>query len=214
MNGRDQIIGNIRHSLGRDAELSEQQLEALQMRQSAKRQHARPRTGDDLLVQLKEQMARVQMTLTELSSEAELGEAVTSYLREHQLPAAITIALELSAVEWPETLEVHAGAARSEDLSSVTACTCAIAETGSIMMTASAQSPATLRFMPDNHMVVLKREQVVAHLEDAWQLMRAEPEGISRAVHINTGPSRTGDVEQVIEIGAHGPRRMHVFLID
>lgn len=213
MSARDQIIGNIRHSLGRDTELSEQQLDALQMRQSAKRQHARPRTADDLLVQLKEQMALVQMTVAELSSEAELGEAVTSYLREHQLPAAITIAPELSAVTWPDALEVHTGAARAEDLSSVTACACAIAETGSIMMLASAQSPATLRFMPDNHMVVLKREQVVAHLEDAWQVMRAEPSGISRAVHINTGPSRTGDVEQVIEIGAHGPRRMHVFLI-
>ncbi len=214
MSGRDQIIGNIRRSLGRDEPLAEQQVAALQSREAAHRQHARPQVGGDLVGQLKKQMARVQMTVTELGSEAELGEAVAEYLREHQLPANISIAPELQHVDWPEALEVHAGAARSEDLSSVTACICAIAETGSIMLSASASSPATLRFMPDNHMVVLCRAQVVSHLEDAWQVMRDQPGGISRAVHINTGPSRTGDVEQVIEIGAHGPRRMHVFLVD
>lgn len=214
MSARDQIMASIRGSLGRTAAPAEQQVAALQMRGEAARRHSRPAVSDDMMGQLKTQMARVQMTLTELESEDELAEAVASYLREHQLPAAITIAPELAHVQWPESLEVHTGAARASDLSSVTACICAIAETGSMMMAASAQSPATLRFMPDNHMVVLRRDQVVAHLEDAWAVMREQPGGISRAVHINTGPSRTGDVEQVIEIGAHGPRRMHVFLID
>jgi L-lactate dehydrogenase complex protein LldG len=36
---------------------------------------------------------------------------------------------------------------------------------------------------------------------------------VPRALHINTGPSRTGDIEQTIEIGAHGPRRMHVLIV-
>lgn len=211
--GREQILGNIRHSLGR-GELSAQQREALQARAVARRHHARPRAADDLLAQLKKQMAKVQMTVTELADEAELGEAVGAYLREHQLPAAIAVAPELAHLAWPAGLEVHVGAARAHDLSSLTACVCAVAETGSIVLAASAESPATLRFMPDNHLVVLRREQVLAHLEDAWAALRAREGGLSRAVHINTGPSRTGDVEQVIEIGAHGPRRMHVFLLD
>ncbi|MGB0865148.1 MAG: LutC/YkgG family protein [Granulosicoccaceae bacterium] len=212
MSSREQIIGNIRHSLGR-GELSAQQQEALQMRQNSRRHHARPATSTDLLEQLKQQMEKVQMSVTELATESEIGDAVSAYLREHQLPAAITVAPELAAIDWPDSLEVHTGAARPNDLNSVTGCVCAIAETGSVLMQASAQSPATLRFMPDNHMVVLRRDQIVAHLEDAWDTIRAQDGGVSRAVHINTGPSRTGDVEQVIEIGAHGPRRMHVFLL-
>lgn len=213
MSGREQIMATIRRSLGRDAGPGEQQLSNLKMRQSARRHHARPQLGPELAAQLKAQMAKVQMTVTELSSMDELPAAAAAYLREHQLPPQLSVAPELRSVEWPESLEIHTGAARAEDLSSITACICAIAETGSVVMAASGESPATLRFMPDNHMVVLKRDQIVAHLEDAWGAMREQPGGISRAVHINTGPSRTGDVEQVIEIGAHGPRRMHVFLI-
>ncbi len=214
MTGREQIIGSIRRSLGREGAPGAQQLAALEQRQLARRHHARPAVGTDLVGQLKEHMARVQMSVTELGSLDELGQAVADYLRQHQLPPAVSIAPELASVTWPEEFDVHTGAARAEDLSSVTACICAIAETGSIMMAASPESPATLRFMPDNHMVVLRRDQVVSHLEDAWAVMRQQDQGISRAVHINTGPSRTGDVEQVIEIGAHGPRRMHVFLVD
>ncbi len=214
MNGREQIIRTVRRSLGRDSGPAAPQVAALEHRQASRPRHARPSVGPDLVAQLKQQMARVQMTVTELNNSDQLGSAVAEFLQEHQLPLAVTISPELSDTAWPETLEVHTGAARAEDLSSVTACLCAIAETGSIVMAASPQSPATLRFMPDNHMVVLRRAQVLSHLEEAWAVLRAQPGSMSRAVHINTGPSRTGDVEQVIEIGAHGPRRMHVFLID
>jgi hypothetical protein len=33
-----------------------------------------------------------------------------------------------------------------------------------------------------------------------------------RTVNLITGPSRTGDIEQTIELGAHGPRRLHIIL--
>jgi L-lactate dehydrogenase complex protein LldG len=35
-----------------------------------------------------------------------------------------------------------------------------------------------------------------------------------RAINFITGPSRTGDIEQRIELGAHGPRRLHIILVD
>jgi L-lactate dehydrogenase complex protein LldG len=35
-----------------------------------------------------------------------------------------------------------------------------------------------------------------------------------RTVNMITGPSRTGDIEQTIELGAHGPRRLHIILLD
>ena len=42
-------------------------------------------------------------------------------------------------------------------------------------------------------------------MEDAWDL--------PRAINIVSGPSRTADVEQTIQLGAHGPRRLHVLLL-
>jgi len=50
-------------------------------------------------------------------------------------------------------------------------------------------------------------------MEDAWALLRAERCSLPRATNIITGPSRTADVEQTIQLGAHGPRRLHVLLM-
>ena len=53
----------------------------------------------------------------------------------------------------------------------------------------------------------------MAWFEDAWAVLRARPEGMPRATNIISGPSRTADVEQTIQLGAHGPRRVHVILV-
>ena len=53
----------------------------------------------------------------------------------------------------------------------------------------------------------------MASYEDGWDLLRARG-ALPRTVNFITGPSRTGDIEQKIELGAHGPRRLHVILID
>ena len=92
-----------------------------------------------------------------------------------------------------------------------------MAETGTLMLISGPQTPTTLNFLPDTHIVVLRAEQVVATYEDGWDLLRAgreAPEGLPRAVNFITGPSRTGDIEQRIELGAHGPRRLHIVLVE
>ena len=58
---------------------------------------------------------------------------------------------------------------------------------------------------------------MVSGYEDGWDLLRNRSSGdqqsLPRVVNFITGPSRTGDIEQKIELGAHGPRRLHVILI-
>ena len=53
----------------------------------------------------------------------------------------------------------------------------------------------------------------VATLEDAYALMRAERGELPRATNVISGPSRTGDIEQTIVLGAHGPYRVHVIVV-
>jgi L-lactate dehydrogenase complex protein LldG len=89
---------------------------------------------------------------------------------------------------------------------------CAIAETGSLVKLSSDASPTALNFLPDNFICLLQRQRIVRHIEDVWDLIRKEQAGMPRAVNIITGPSRTADVEQTIQLGAHGPRRMHVII--
>ncbi|MEE8215674.1 MAG: LUD domain-containing protein, partial [Acidiferrobacterales bacterium] len=76
------------------------------------------------------------------------------------------------------------------------------------------ESPTTLNFLPDVHIVVLRREQIVAHIEDVWSQLRSELAAMPRTINFITGPSRTADVEQTIQLGAHGPRSLHVILVE
>ena len=50
-------------------------------------------------------------------------------------------------------------------------------------------------------------------MEDAFALIRQERGAVPRAVHMISGPSRTGDIEQTIVLGAHGPFRVHIVLV-
>ena len=51
-------------------------------------------------------------------------------------------------------------------------------------------------------------------LRDLWARLRMESRGMPRALNLITGPSRTADVEQTIQLGAHGPRSVHVILLE
>ena len=81
------------------------------------------------------------------------------------------------------------------------------------MMKAGPEHPTTLNFLPDTHVVVLLASQIVGSYEDAWDRLR-DVDSMPRTVNFITGPSRTGDIEQTIFLGAHGPRRMHIVLVE
>ncbi|WP_258547129.1 LUD domain-containing protein [Thalassospira xiamenensis] len=88
-----------------------------------------------------------------------------------------------------------------------------VSETGSLMLRRGADMPYTL---PDTHIAVLKASDIVGTYEEVWPRLR-EREGngnMPRTFLWVMGPSRTGDIEQTIQLGAHGPRRLHIVLVD
>ena len=74
-------------------------------------------------------------------------------------------------------------------------------------------SPTSLNFLPDYHVVLVRAPQLVRHIEDVWQRLR-ERGDVPRTVNFITGPSKTADVEQTLQLGAHGPRSLHVIYVD
>ena len=123
------------------------------------------------------------------------------------------------ALPWTDSaplLTVASGKAEPEDVTSLTAAFAGIAETGTLMLHSGPEGPTTLNFLPENHIVVLKASQVVGAYEDAWDRLRMARDGaaVPRTVNLITGPSRTGDIEQTIQLGAHGPRRLHILLVE
>jgi L-lactate dehydrogenase complex protein LldG len=162
----------------------------------------------------------VQSTVTMVSSLAAVPEAVAHYLAAENLPAELVMAPDPSLVEipwnvWP-LLQIRRGRAEAEDRVGLTPCHAAIAETGTLMLISGAQTPTTLNFLPETHIVVVRGDQVVATYEDGWDRLRTleAVEALPRAINFITGPSRTADIEQQIELGAHGPMRLHIVLVD
>jgi L-lactate dehydrogenase complex protein LldG len=84
------------------------------------------------------------------------------------------------------------------------------------MLVSGQETPTTLNFLPDTHIVIVRRNQVVSTYEDGLDRLRAERGAgkLPRVINFITGPSRTADIEQHIELGAHGPRRLHIVLVD
>jgi L-lactate dehydrogenase complex protein LldG len=153
---------------------------------------------------------------------ASVAEEVTCYLASENLPAQVVMAPDpaLDEIPWSARplLQIRRGRAEQIDAVSLTPCLAAIAETGTLMLVSGAETPTTLNFLPDTHIVLVRGEQVVASYEDGWDLVRARASGVSgtlpRTINFITGPSRTGDIEQRIQLGAHGPRRLHIILLE
>jgi L-lactate dehydrogenase complex protein LldG len=218
---RAQILAGIRRSLKR-GRLDEERETALQERVSAHRRNlvpARAAALDDpsrvnLFVAMAEE---VQATVARVASPAAVPEEVARYLAAENLPAELILAPDpsLDQMPWSERplLRIRRGRAEASDAVSLTPCNAAIAETGTLMLSSGAATPTTLNFLPDTHIVVVHGNQVVATYEDGWDRLRSGGM-MPRAINFITGPSRTGDIEQRIELGAHGPRRLHIILVD
>ncbi len=144
--------------------------------------------------------------------------AVADYLAAQNKPAQLVMAPhpELRAIPWSSRplLEIREGRAEATDAVSVQHGFAGIAETGSLMLPSAPERPTTLNLLADTAIVVLRDSAMVGAYEEAWDKLRAEIGAMPRNVMIVTGPSRSADIEQTLELGAHGPRNLHVVLIE
>lgn len=103
---------------------------------------------------------------------------------------------------------------RADDRCAITVAYAGVAETGSLALLSDPRTPTGFNFLPEFLICLIDARRVVAHLESLWELLRSERGSLPRALNLVTGPSRTADVEQTIQLGAHGPRRLHVVLLE
>lgn len=223
MSGRDAILGRLRRSLGRDGPPTEAERRSLETRLAAPKPNLIPKRSDgsaaDRRQLFEDRAALVDVTVHSVGSLSEVPGAVATFLSDHNLPPTIRIAPDLDAVPWAEErpmLTVEQGPAVITDWVGVTPAFAGIAETGTLMTVSGPGTPATLNFVPDNHVVVLRADQIVGSMEAAWSALRAEHGSgtLPRTVNFISGPSKTADIEQMLVKGAHGPRRLHIVMID
>ncbi len=216
MAARENILSRIRLNQKKPGVTSQADLAEAANFISSRPQGPRPRSDwPDLIAHFMEQAVYMASTVDEVGSREEIPAAVARYLLQLELP--------LNGIGWPEFSDLDwklAGvameyrAAKDADKLGVTGCYCAIAETGTLLLTSSPATPNATSLMPDTHIAIVKPSRVVIGMEEAWNLVRAELNQPPRACSFISGPSRTADIEQTLVIGAHGPYRVHIILCD
>jgi len=221
MSARDEILGNIRASLGVTGEEAPRRLEVKERLELAPAGVIPARGQGDAAARLatfKFEAERAQASVVEVADGSEVPAEIARYLREANLPATLRTGEDprLLAMPWRETaLEVTRGPSDGHDLNGASAAFAAVAESGTLALCSGPDNPTTINFLPDNHFVVVFAGDVLADYESVWGELRARyGKGVMpRTINFITGPSRSADIEQTLLLGAHGPRRLHIVIV-
>jgi L-lactate dehydrogenase complex protein LldG len=93
----------------------------------------------------------------------------------------------------------------------VSECDALVAQTGSVLVTSRSSGGRALSVLPPHHVVLARREQLVAGLPEALALVKSRYAGnYPSMISFITGPSRTGDIERILVLGAHGPKKLTI----
>lgn len=223
MNARDAILNRIRTSLGAapgDAE-RRSQVERRLAEAPVGVVPARGQRPQKAKVALFCEMAeKVSATVKRVKKADDVPRAVSAYLRARNLPAAVRMGADerLKAMPWAavRALEVRHGPADPEDAVGVSHALAGIAETGTVALSSGADNPTTVNFLPEHHIVVVNASDIAGDLETVLSRLRqAFGKGeMPRTLNLITGPSRSADIQQTLLLGAHGPRALHLIVVD
>ncbi len=220
MSAREAIFASIRRSLGVTGAEATRRFE-VETRLAEAPAGVVPRRGqgdaETRVATFKAEAERAQASLAEVATLTDVPAEAARFLRDNNCPATLRMGADarLTAMPWSETsLEILRGPSEGHDLNAVSAAFAGIAETGTIALVSGADNPTTLNFLPDNQIVVLRRQDVVADYESAFARLRTAygKGGAPRTLNLITGPSRSADIEQTLLLGAHGPRRLHIVI--
>ncbi|RZI41314.1 lactate utilization protein C [Herbaspirillum sp. HC18] len=211
---RKAIFSRIRKAHNRPAEPTQEELDAVRDYIALHSRGPLPTVGSDLAVHFRQQALRMSDTVDEVQTPDEVPAAVARYLDGIGVTKKAIAWKTLDGMTWADAgLEIDFRPPRDEDLVGITGVFCAVAETGSLMLLSGRDTWSSASLLPETHIAVLPVSRIVAHMEDAFALARDEHGELPRAVNFISGPSRTGDIEQTIVLGAHGPYRVHVILV-
>lgn len=163
---------------------------------------------------------KVSASVVRVATADDVPGAIAGYLRSKNLPQVIRRGEDARLAGLPfereAQLEVTVGPSAGQDLAGLSHAMAGVAETGTVVLTSGRDNPTTLNFLPEHHLVVVAAADVTGDYEAVWSRIRARyGEGVMpRNVNLITGPSRSGDIEQTILLGAHGPRSLHLIVVE
>ena len=212
---RARILARIRSAQGRGAAPSDSERDSAEGYLARHTHGPQPSVGADLAAHFEAQALRMQSTTERVEGSSAVPAAVARFLETNAIPPKAVCWGTLAGLDWAGAgLEVQARAPRDEDLVGISGVFAAVAETGTLVLLSGPDTPTSMHLLPETHIAVVPVSRIVAHYEDAFAAVRNERGSLPRAVNLVSGPSRTGDIEQTIVVGAHGPYRVHLIIVD
>ncbi|MBN7763327.1 lactate utilization protein [Nitratireductor aquibiodomus] len=162
----------------------------------------------------------VTATVERVGSADDVPKAVTHYLRSRNLAPSVRMGDDkrLKRMDWAsqKSLEVKHGRAEPQDEVGVSHALAGIAESGTLALPSGKDNPTTVSFVPDHHVIVVDAKDIAGDLETVISRVRRKygRGEMPRVLNLITGPSRSGDIEQTMLLGAHGPRALHIIVVD
>jgi L-lactate dehydrogenase complex protein LldG len=220
MSSREAILGKIRQELGAGEGAARNAAAAARIGRHNRGLMPARATGkspDDLIALLSGYLKAQQVTILQVDADVAVPEAVAGYLRGKNLPARLRVGSDarLKAMAWTSAgLDMQIGKAQTSDEVGISRAIAGVAETGTLVLASGPANPVTVTFLPETHIVVLSRADVVAAYEDVWDRLRANGAAVMpRTVNMVSGPSRTADIASQIVTGAHGPKHLCLVLV-
>lgn len=205
---REEILGKIRAALKNKSTWQEAEIDP--------QEQLYIKRADDAVVEFDQQFRGRQGNLTHCISVPAAVTQINEFLKEHGYDSVF--AWEPEVINWLSTAPFEF-TTNEENLHSVevgiTTCECLITRTGSLVVTSKQAAGRRLTIYPPVHVVIAFRSQLVPDVEDGIAFIRNKygakyPSMISFV----TGASRTADIEKTLVLGAHGPKELHLFLVD
>jgi len=150
-----------------------------------------------------------------LGSFDDIAPAVADILRSRNLPAVIHLPPDslLERIGWSRApgLSTIRNVPNGDD-AAINIAPYAIAETGTLVYPASRDRPPSWHFRPGIEIALLAADNIHTDLESVLEQI-TKTGALPSTVNLVTGPSRTGDIEQTLELGAHGPRELIILIV-
>ena len=167
--------------------------------------------GSEAVEQFIRQAEAINATTSRIESLEDLPKALAAELRNRNLPAQIRTGEDSTFdCDWG-TVERSIGPGRIDEPATLTRAHLGVAETGQLVFASGPDNPVTLNFLGETHFAVVNASDIVGGLEDLWTEWRKR--GLDpRTVNLIAGPSRSADIGQTLQLGAHGPVALHIFV--
>ena len=170
-----------------------------------------PTDADDLLRRFTERAIAESAEVRVIDSMVDIPAAVADLLRARNMAATVHIPLnsQMDALPWNVAVErVPPG----PNDAAIAVVPFAIAETGTLVYPSASDQPASWHFRPGLEIAVVAAHNILPQLEDVLARLRQNTTA-PHTINLVTGPSRTGDIEQTLELGAHGPKALSILIV-